>query len=194
MECFYSAFRREVGLSLPGPGHKEWHWDIIFSEYVGSMWVLFIPYGDYWRPKWHWDTHVFLWIILIFPCQYHSLAIRMRSVMEKCALVQVSVWVFWPSAVTMVQSIGDLWRTKRRSDILLSMYSGLLCQLFTPCEINGGRIGAGTDFSLSLSFHQYPIPIFCMKILPERQTSEVGDVTGKRLSLFRLSCMDRPKR
>ena len=29
--------------------------------------------------------------------------------MEKGALVLVSVWVFWLYAVTVVQSIGDLW-------------------------------------------------------------------------------------
>ena len=96
--------------------------------------------------------------------------------MEKGALVQVSVRLFWLSAVTVVQSIGDWWWTKRRSDKLLSMYSGFpLSLLFAPCESSGGQIGAGTDFSLSVSFHQYPIPTFCMKILTERQTSEVWE-------------------
>lgn len=110
-------------------------------------------------------------------CQYHSLAVHMRSVMEKCLLVQVSVWVFWLSAVTVFQSIGDLWWTKRRSDKLFSPCTPvfLLSLSCTPCEISGGRIGAGTEFSLSVSFHQYPIPIFCMKIVPERQTSEVWE-------------------
>jgi hypothetical protein len=57
-------------------------------------------------------------------------------------------------------------------------FTRILSLLFTPCEISDGRIGAGTDFSLSVSFHRYPIPIFYMKILPERQTSEVW-VSGR---------------
>jgi hypothetical protein len=55
-----------------------------------------------------------------FPCQYHSLAFHMRSVMEKGALIQVSVWVVWPSAD---------------------------CHSFSPLEICSAVRGAMTNFS-----------------------------------------------
>jgi hypothetical protein len=55
-----------------------------------------------------------------FPCRYNSLAFHMRSVMEKGALMQVSVWVVWPSAD---------------------------CLSFSPLEICGELRGAMTNFS-----------------------------------------------
>jgi hypothetical protein len=56
-----------------------------------------------------------------FPCQDHSLAVHIRSVMEKGAPVQVSVWVVWLSAALS----------------------------FSPLEICGKLRGALTNFSPS---------------------------------------------
>lgn len=103
-----------------------------------------------------------------FPCQYHSLTVHMRSVMEKGALVQYFGFLL-SLTFSPLEICGELRGALTNFSPCIPVF---LCHLCTPCEISGGRIGAGTDFSLSLSFHQYPIPIFCMKILPKGQTSE----------------------
>jgi hypothetical protein len=51
--------------------------------------------------------------------------------MENGALVQVSVRVFWFSAVIIVQSIEDLWWTKRRSDKFSPRTPVVLCHCYS---------------------------------------------------------------
>jgi hypothetical protein len=151
----------------------EWHWDMFFFEYFRSLLVLFSPCGI--TDGQSCTGTSFSLNILDFPCQYPSLSVHVRPVMDKVALELVFLRVFWLSAVTVhlrfVVNWEALWQT------FLHVLRFTLSLSFAPCEISGGRIGAGTCFYLSVSFHQFPMPIFFFMItLPEGQMSESWDL------------------